>query len=73
MEALIILMEDPAIPTEVSKDSPDTTPDTMDMDTDMVSTSVKLMLRLMLTTVMEAMVAHLMFLSPDLCTPMDME
>ena len=56
-----------------SKDSPDTTPDTMDMDTDMVSTSVKLMLRLMLTTVMEAMVAHLMFLSPDLCTLMDME
>ena len=44
MEQLIILMEDPAIPTGVSRDSPDTTLDTMDMDMDMDSTSVKLML-----------------------------
>ena len=44
------------------------------MPTDMTSIPLaKGLLRLRLIMVMEAMVAHLMFLSPDLCTLMDME
>ena len=71
MEDLTILMEVPAIPTEVSRDLPHTTPDTdMDMDTDMELARGPLSPA---TTDMVDMEVPLMLLSPDLCTPTSTE